>query len=184
MKFKRLMQTIGLCLQRSASGRGRYLRKHHIFAGIGENVRYQPRLIPLYPELIKIGNNVNISSGCSLITHDAIHCVYNKLPNAEKKLSEKVGCIEIGDNVFIGASCIILGDVKIGSNVIVSADSYVNKDLEPGKIYGGVPAHKIGDFDEFWKKRVETPYMTVKKNQMITSEEVEACWESFKEKRK
>lgn len=183
MTFTRLMQTIALCAQRGASKRGNYLKKHRVFAGVGEKLRYQPRKIPLYPELIKIGNNVNISSNVSLITHDAIHVVYNNLPDAKKKLPEKVGCIEIGDNVFIAARCIILGNVKIGSNVIVSAGTFVNKDLESGGIYGGTPARRIGSFDEFWEKRLAVPYSSVKKNQKITEAEIEAAWDSFNSSR-
>jgi len=174
-----MMQTIGLCLQRSAAGRGSYLKKHGVFAAMGENVRYQPRKVPLYPELIKIGSNVNISSNVSLMVHDAIHLVHNKLPGVEKKLPEKVGCIEIGDNVFIGARTIILGNVRIGSNVIVSAGAFVNKDLESGGIYGGSPARRIGDFDEFWRKRETQGYPSVKRNQQIDPEEIRTAWEQF-----
>ena len=184
MKFNRLMRVLGLWCQRGATRRGDYLRKHHVFAGIGENVRYQLRSVPLYPELIRIGNNVVIGSNVSMITHDAIQFMYNKLPNAKVKLPEKVGCIEIGDNVFIGAQTIILGGVRIGSNVIVSAGAYVNKDLEPGGIYGGVPARRIGDFDAFCEKRINTPYSSVAHNQKITREEIDAAWAAFYEARK
>ena len=184
MRLKRLTQMLGQCCQRGATKRGEYLRKHHVFADVGENVRYQPREVPLYAELIRIGNNVNISSDVSLITHDAIHLVYNKLPDAKRKLPEKIGCIEIGDNVFISAGTIILGNVRIGSNVIVSAGTFVNKDLASGGIYGGIPARRIGDFDAFWEKRLNTPYTSIKKNQSITTEEIEHAWVTFFEERK
>ena len=88
-------------------------------------------------------------------------------------------CIEIKDNVFIGVNCTVLGNVRIGPNVIVSANSLVNKDLEPGGVYGGVPARKIGDIDEFWRKRKNQKYQGISKNQMPTAEEVKAAWESF-----
>ncbi|MBO4838367.1 MAG: acyltransferase [Lachnospiraceae bacterium] len=179
MKFKRMMQLIGLCMQRGAKRRGNYLRKHQVFAGVGENVRYQPRKIPLYGELIRIGDNVMIGSNVSLITHDAIHTVYNGLPDRERKLPEKVDCIEIGSNIFIGARAIILGGVKIGDNVIISAGTLVNRDLEPGGVYGGAPAHRIGDFDAFWEKRLNHPYQTVAKNQQISPEEAESAWKNF-----
>lgn len=52
MNRKRLLQTIGLATRRGAGERGIYLREKHIFASVGENVRFQPRLVPLYPELI------------------------------------------------------------------------------------------------------------------------------------
>ncbi len=183
MKFKRMMQLIGLCMQRGARNRGNYLRKHQVFAGVGENVRYQPRKIPLYGKLIRIGSNVMIGSNVSLITHDAIHTVYNGLSDRERKLPEKVDCIEIGSNVFIGARTIILGGAKIGDNVIISAGTLVNRDLESGGVYGGAPAHRIGDFDAFWEKRLNIPYQSVAKNQKISPEEVKKAWEIFEAKR-
>lgn len=56
MNKKRLLQTIGLTLKRGAGQRGEYLREKHILASVGENVYFQPRLVPLYPELIKLHN--------------------------------------------------------------------------------------------------------------------------------
>lgn len=65
---------------RPGSGaRGRYLRDKHIFAEVGKDVRFQPRLIPLYPELIKLHNNIMIAAGVRFVTHDASYVVLNKL---------------------------------------------------------------------------------------------------------
>lgn len=183
MTIKRLRQTLKLWMTRGARRRGDYLREKKVFASVGREVRYQPREIPLYPELIKIGNNVNVSSRVMFITHDAIHLVHNALPTTKEKLPEKVECIEIGDNVFLGAGCVVLGGVKIGSNIIVSANTYVNRDLESGGIYGGTPARRIGDFDAFWEKRRHTSYPSVAKNQYITPAEIENAWNDFNAKR-
>ena len=35
----------------------------------------------------------------------------------------------IGDNVWIGANCIILKGVKIGNNVVIAANTLVNKNI-------------------------------------------------------
>lgn len=79
MTVKRMMQIICMNLRRSASARGRYLREKGIFAAVGEDVRYQVRVIPLYPELIKLGTNITISAGVRLVTHDVIRpCLKNK----------------------------------------------------------------------------------------------------------
>ena len=178
MTGKRLWQTLMLNLHRGSTARGKYMKK--IFAACGDNVRFQIRVIPLYPELIKLGSNINISSGVKLVTHDAIHLVYNKLPNKKDKMPEIAQCIEIKDNVFIGADCTILGNVQIGPNVIVSANSLVNKDLEPGGVYGGVPAKRIGDFDEFWEKRRKKAYPTIKHNQHPSQDEIDNAWKMFR----
>ena len=49
----------------------------------------------------------------------------------------------IGDDVWIGASCIIMAGVRIGDGAIVAAGSVVTKNVDPYFIYGGVPARKI-----------------------------------------
>ena len=61
----------------------------------------------------------------------------------------------IGDNVFLGTGCKIIGDVKIASNCVVGAGSIVVKDvLEEGITVAGNPARKVSNNDSrkfvFW----------------------------------
>lgn len=188
MNRKRLFQTIGLFLKRGAAARGRYLKDRHIFAEVGENVRFQPRLIPLYPELIKLHNNIMIAAGVRLVTHDASFTVLNRLGMG--KFPEKVGCIEIMDNVFVGYNCTILANVRIGSNVIIGASSTVTKDLESGGVYAGCPARRIGSFEDYVQKCKKTggesggyDYPYVEHNQKITEEEIKRAWDMFSSSR-
>lgn len=183
MKRKRLWQTIAMNLKGGSSARARYLRDKGIFGFIGKNVMYQPRYLPLYPELIRLHNNVVVAAGVRLITHDASFVVLNHSGRG-KKYPEKVGCIEVMDNVFIGANAVILPNVRIGENVIIGAGSVVTKDLEPNGVYAGSPARRIGSFEEFCVK-LETlpsgdyPYPTVARNAAITREEVAGAWRFF-----
>lgn len=142
-----------MATRRGAGECGRYLREKHIFASVGENVRFQPRLIPLYPELIKLHNNIMISAGVRLITHDASFVVLNKLGKGH--FPEEVGCIEIMDNVYIGYNATAMPNVRIGENVIVGSGALVSKDLEPNGVYVGTPARKIGSFDEYLERHSE-----------------------------
>ena len=91
------------------------------------------RAVPLYAKLISLGNNVNLATRVHFITHDIVHSMLNKMDNnltidKRQKYCEKVGCIEIGDNVFIGSGTYIAFNVRIGSNVIIGACSFVNRD--------------------------------------------------------
>jgi len=70
-----------------------------------------------------------------------------------QKFKPLLGCIEIGDNVMIGAGSIILPDVRIGNNVIIAAGSIVSKDIPDNSVAGGIPAKVIGDFDKIVAKR-------------------------------
>ena len=66
---------------------------------------------------------------------------------------EYMGCICIDDNVFVGANSTILPNVHISSDIIIGAGTLVNKDLEGGYVYAGIPAEKICKFEDFVEKR-------------------------------
>ena len=76
---KRIWQTLILCLIGNANKRAEYLRKHNIFASIGNNCSIMNRKVPLYAKLIKLGNNVHLASKVDFTTHDAIHGMLNNI---------------------------------------------------------------------------------------------------------
>ena len=148
--------SLRLMMITSSGKRANYLRDHHIFHHIGNDCTIVERKVPLYPRLISLGNNVHLAAKVLLVPHDAIHlCLnnYEKSLGKEPCYKEKIGCIEIGDNVFVGSNTTILYDVKIGSNVIIGAGSLVNKDIADNSVAVGTPARVIGTFDEFVAKR-------------------------------
>lgn len=111
------------------------------------------RKVPLYAKLIKLGNNVRLASGITFVTHDVTHVMLNDIQTLNgEKFKEKIGCIEIKDNVFVGAGSTILYGVQIGSNVIVGAGSLVLRDIPSNSVVGGVPARVISTFDEYVEK--------------------------------
>lgn len=119
MRLRMLWYQFRMLTIRDGVKRTAYLKKRNVYAGIGENVMIQSRKIPLYPELIRIGNNVRMASNVLFVTHDVVHNMLNRIsPKTEKILvggvfHEKVGCIEIGNNVFIGTGSIILYDTNL-----------------------------------------------------------------------
>lgn len=196
MNTKRVLHTIRLWMIGSGAKRAQYLRKNKVFAGIGEHCTIMNRKVPLYPNLIRIGNNVHMASGVTFITHDLTHKMLNQcadksfLAKAGKEkhtFIEKLGCIEIGDNVFIGAGVTILYDVKIGSNVVIGAGSVITKDIPDNSIVAGIPGKVISEFDSYISKRLEDePYSNEirPRKQEVGAELEQWCWQKFGEKRK
>ena len=158
MDLKRIISQIRMFTIPGGIKRTAYLRKHRVFGAIGEKCMIQSRKIPLYPELIFMGDNVRIASNVTFITHDVVHNMLNNLPAAANngvRFTEKKGKITIGSNVFIGANSLILYDVTIGNNCIIGAGSVVTKSIPDGSVCAGVPCKVISDFETFKEKRMQ-----------------------------
>lgn len=185
MKKRRLWQTIRLWSMKSSVKRVNYLRKNHVFAGIGENVTLMDRKIPLYAKLIRIHNNVRIASNVTFATHDITHYILNSLSDShENEYSETIGCIELMDNVFIGTNVTIVGGVRIGPKAIVAAGAVVTKDVPENSVVGGVPARYICSFDEWMERREKQyPHELAPKHQDVSNELVEYMWDKFNKDR-
>ena len=138
------------------------------------------RKIPLYSKLISIGSNVWMASGVEFITHDVTHYMLNGMNNGHK-YTERIGCIEIGNNVFIGSGAKILYDVKVGDNVIIAAGSLVNRDIPPNSVAAGVPARVIMSFNDYLSKRKQftVNYSADNANQKISPECEAEMWKRF-----
>lgn len=176
----RYFHTLRLYTIRSSMKRAEYMKKHGIFHAMGDRVMITSRKIPLYAKLISIGNNVWMASRVEFVPHDVTHYMLNGMKDGHK-YTEKIGCIEIGNNVFIGTDVKILYDVKVGDNVIIAAGTLVNKDVPPNSVWGGIPGRLIGSFDEYLSRRrafhVEHPANNAK--QEISPECEEEMWERF-----
>lgn len=86
---------------------------------------------------LKIGDNVTISRGVSLLTHD-----HGRDPRSVPKKKS----LTIGSNVWIGIGATILQSVDyIGDNSIIAAESVVTKNVEPNTIVGGNTAKFISE---------------------------------------
>lgn len=97
-----------------------------------------------WPWLISIGDDVTISSGVTILAHDASPCKVG--------CHTKLGLVTIGNNVFIGAKSVILCNVSIGNNVVIGAGSVVTCNLEANSVYAGNPAKKICTIEDYRKK--------------------------------
>ena len=117
--------------------RVRYLRKKGM--KIGEKCHISTMSFSTEPYLIEIGDNVAISAGTDLVTHDgAIWCFREEWNHADI-----FGKIIIGNNVFIGINSIILPNTVIGNNCIIGAGSVVRGKFPDDSVIVGNPAKVI-----------------------------------------
>lgn len=139
---------------RSGYKRAEYLRKKRYFHSQGRDCYFVPCNFGTEPHLLSFGDNVVITSNVTFVSHDTTAAMFRKMDPSGCYVN-RVGKIEIGSNVFVGAGSTILYDVKIGNNVIIAAGSLVNCDIPDGMIFGGVPAKRIGSFDAYMQKSRE-----------------------------
>lgn len=144
--LKRIYFPIAL---RSNHSRVKYLRDAG--AEIGTNVNIGDiNMLGTEPFLISIGNNVYFSGNDTLlITHDGGISYTHYMGIAPKRI-DSFGKIKIGNNVFVGARCIILKGVTIGDNCVIGAGSIVTKDIPSGSVACGVPAKVIKTVQEYY----------------------------------
>lgn len=92
---------------------------------------------------IRIGNNVKIGGGTYVYTTD-FHSLDPTIRASNEDMKyRKFAPVVIGDNVFVGAKCIILKGVTIGENSIIGAGSVVTKSIPANEIWAGNPAKFI-----------------------------------------
>ena len=130
----------------------KYLQKRGV--AIGKNVTfYEPNTNYIDTQkswMIEIGNNVEITRGVVIITHDYAWSVIKQLNG---KIIGSRSKVSIGNNVFIGMNTVILQGVTIGDNVIIGANTLVNRDIPSNSIVAGNPGKVISNVNQYIEKR-------------------------------
>lgn len=113
-------------------------------AVIGNNCHIYGDIDHGHEFLITLGNNVTVASGAKILAHDG----------STKKIVgySRVGRVDIGDDVFVGANAIVLPNIKIGNKVIIGAGAVVTKDIPDNSLAVGNPAVIIGTYDAYVEK--------------------------------
>jgi serine acetyltransferase len=104
------------------------------------------------PFLVKIGGHVTLAHNVTFHTHDGgVWVLRDRYPDMNV-----YGCIEVGNNVFIGSNVVILPNVQIGDNVVVGAGSVVTKSVPQGSVVAGNPARLIRTLESYEEKVLKT----------------------------
>ena len=184
MKKERFIHSLRLLLTKSIPKRTKYVKEHKILGAMGEDCVWGPWLVPLYPKLIKLHNNVRVHKTAKIVTHDWMNSfLKNSKPDYDFGPVERIGCVELLDNVYIAANVTILPDVQIGPNCIVTAGSVVTGDIPENSIASGNPAKVIGRFDMYLALRRMNKSQAVDfKNQELPDELAKEQWIKFYKK--
>ena len=119
--------------------------KFHKMRGvnIGKNVYigYNVLFDRLHPELITIGDYVEIGDWCIFSAHTRGSLTTRQAyPRTEKP-------IKIGRGVCINSRCIITQGVEIGENSIIEIGSVVTRNIPPNSFAMGYPAKVVKKLD-------------------------------------
>jgi maltose O-acetyltransferase len=119
-------------------------------AQVGKNVQIVDKRHFLYEpwcaNLIEIQDEVIISAGVRLVSHDSSYA------NVVGDLPTKYGKIVIEKNAYIGVNAIILPGVTIGAGSLIGAGSVVNQNIPAGLVAVGNPVKVVSTVDEGVKK--------------------------------
>lgn len=85
----------------------------------------------MFPEKISVGRNTVIGYNTTILAHEYLIKEY------------RLGDVEIGSEVMIGANSTIMPGIRIGDGAIVSAGTLVHKDVPAGAFVGGNPMRVI-----------------------------------------
>ena len=110
---------------------------------VGKNPNFQDGVIydPSHAWLISIGDNVTIAPRVHILCHDA---------STKLELGyTRIGKVQIGSNVFIGANSTILPGVTIGDHCVIGANSVVTHDIPDNSVAAGSPCRVIKSYKEY-----------------------------------
>lgn len=96
------------------------------------------------------GNGISIGRACAIAancTFAPVNHEYRRrdLPICEQRFGPSKGGIVIGDDVWIGANCVLLDGAIIPDGCVIGAGSLVRQKLDAYCVYAGNPLVKLGE---------------------------------------
>ncbi len=112
--------------------------RHMLGMKIGKNVgiSFDVEIDPCYPEIITIEDNACIGIRTTILTHEFTQD------------SLRIGRVTLEKGCLVGAFCIVRAGVRVGQNSIIAMNSFVNRDIPPNEMWGGVPVRFIRKLDQ------------------------------------
>ena len=152
-----------------------YTRKHQVLKFLIFPIAYLILRKYVFKFSISISHNVKISSGFYISHFGGIivnpNCVIGKNLNISQGVTlgqvnrgKNKGSPIVGDNVYIASGAKVIGAITIGNNVAIGANCVVTKDIPDNAVVVGIPGKIISyegskgyvnniDYDSFLKKK-------------------------------
>lgn len=88
---------------------------------------------------------IKIGTHCAISSNVLVYSVSNDFKRTDVPIVEqhKKAAVTIGNNVLLGAGCVVLPGITIGDNAVVGAGAIVSKDVPSGAIVAGNPMKVI-----------------------------------------
>lgn len=137
------------------------------FKNLGKNIRILAGVHFKYPSEIEIGDNAYIGRGCIFVGKGGVRIgkdaligsgckicttshVYEAPEIAINKQGIKCKSISIGDDVWLGFDCKVLGGVVVKERSIIATNSVLleNQVYKKNSIIAGIPAKKKGNVND------------------------------------
>lgn len=145
-----------------------------LLGGFGENSVVLPPLRCDYGKHIFVGKetfinyNLTVLDVCHVTIGDrtligpnvSIYAAGHPIAPEDRATQWEYGApVHIGNDVWIGGSCVILAGVNIGEGSVVGAGSVVTRDVPPNTVVVGNPARVLREITpqdrETWKEQME-----------------------------
>lgn len=96
------------------------------------------------------GNGILIGKGVAIAANSTLAATNHEYIRKDIRIRDQgfrpsKGGIVIGDDVWIGANCVVLDGTTIEAGCVIAAGSIVRGTLPAYGIYGGNPLRKLGD---------------------------------------
>ena len=113
-----------------------------------------------YASNIHLGSNFVISINSIILAHDySIECGMAAIGEGDNNNEKKfVRDVYIGDNVFIGAGCIILPGTKIGNNCIIGAGTVCGGVIPDNSVVIGTKCNVVANIKEWTESKKKYIY--------------------------
>lgn len=125
----------------------KFCKIHHL--GVVSKIIYymiQVMFNCVIPPQVEIGEGTKIAHGVGIVLHHKT--VVGKNCIIMQNVTVGNAQVIIGDNVMLGAGCVVLGPCKIGNNVKIGANTFVNFDVPDNCTVVGVKGRIIAHENE------------------------------------